>query len=144
MKATCPDEETLTDYLEGRLSEKERSQVETHLSECETCLEEIVVANGLAQGRDRFELDPVPNEVTEAAVRLVVSGPEGVLGGFDTGVRRLQRRLEHRQRRGHDLVTHAISRDDSNPIRLRHVNLSFAYAPPAPISRTGWRSRADS
>ncbi|MCK5244980.1 MAG: zf-HC2 domain-containing protein [Desulfobacterales bacterium] len=73
MKATCPNEETLTDYLEGRLSEEERSQVEMHLSECEICLERIVVANGLAQGRDRFELDLVPNEVTEAAVRLVTS-----------------------------------------------------------------------
>ncbi len=73
MKATCPNEETLTDYLEGRLSEEERSQVEMHLSECEICLEGIVVANGLAQGRDRFELDLVPNEVTEAAVRLVTS-----------------------------------------------------------------------
>lgn len=73
MKATCPNEEILTDYLEGRLSGKERSQVETHLSECEICLEGIVVAKGLAQGRDRFELDGVPSEVTETAVRLVTS-----------------------------------------------------------------------
>ncbi len=71
MKMSCPDEERLVDYLESRLSEENRSQIEEHLSNCQICLDGRVVAGGLAQGRDRFELDPVPNAVTEAAVRLV-------------------------------------------------------------------------
>ena len=73
MKMPCPDEERLVDYLEARLSEEERCQVEEHLSDCQICLEGLVVTNGLVRGRDRFELDPVPTEVTESAVHLVTS-----------------------------------------------------------------------
>ena len=73
MRTKCPDEERLADYLEGRLSEKERSHVEEHLAECEICLEGLAVITRLVQDRDRFELDHVSNEVTEAAVRLVTS-----------------------------------------------------------------------
>ena len=73
MRTRCPDEERLADYLEGRLSEKERSHVEEHLAECEICLEGLAVITRLVQDRDRFELDHVSNEVTEAAVRLVTS-----------------------------------------------------------------------
>jgi len=73
MKMTCPDEERLLDYLEGRLSEEDRSRVEEHLSDCERCLEALVVTNGLLRSRDRFELEAVPPEVTEAAVSLVTS-----------------------------------------------------------------------
>lgn len=72
MKMSCPDEERLVDYLESRLSEEIRSQIEEHLSDCQICLEGLVVTNGLARGRDRFELDPVPTTVTESAVRLVI------------------------------------------------------------------------
>lgn len=73
MKTKCPDEERLADYLEGCLSEKERSHVEEHLAGCEICLERLAVTSRLEQDRDRFELDPVSNEVTEAVVRLVTS-----------------------------------------------------------------------
>ena len=73
MRTRCPDEERLADYLEGRLSEKERSHVEEHLAGCEICLEGLAVTSRLMQDRDRFELDHVSNEVTEAAVRLVTS-----------------------------------------------------------------------
>ena len=73
MRTRCPDEERLADYLEGRLSEKERSHVEEHLAGCEICLGGLAVTSRLVQDRGRFELDPVSNEVTEAAVRLVTS-----------------------------------------------------------------------
>ncbi|MDL1963140.1 MAG: zf-HC2 domain-containing protein [Deltaproteobacteria bacterium] len=73
MRTKCPDEERLADYLEGRLSEKEKSHVEEHLAGCEICLEGLAVTSRLMQNRDRFELDHVSNEVTEAAVRLVTS-----------------------------------------------------------------------
>lgn len=73
MKTRCPDEERLADYLEGRLSEKEKSQVEEHLAWCDICLEGLAVTSRLMQDRDQFELDPVSNEVTEAAVRSVTS-----------------------------------------------------------------------
>ncbi len=73
MKMPCPDEERLLDYLEGRLSEEDRSQIEEHLSNCDTCLEGLVVTNGLVRGRVSWELDPVPTRVTDGAVHLVTS-----------------------------------------------------------------------
>lgn len=75
MKTTCPNEERLADYLEGRLSEEDRSQVEKHLSECDICLEGLVLTNSLVRGRGRLDLDPVPDAVTEAAVHLVTNMP---------------------------------------------------------------------
>jgi hypothetical protein len=45
--------------------------MEKHLSDCTSCLEELVIANSLFQGGDLPQLDPVPPEVTETAVRLV-------------------------------------------------------------------------
>lgn len=75
MKTTCPNEERLVDYLEGRLSEEDRSHVEKHLSGCDICLEGLVLTNGLLRGRDRLDMDPVPDDVTEAAVRLVTGLP---------------------------------------------------------------------
>jgi hypothetical protein len=64
MKRACPTDEMLADYLRGRLAEKEGSEMEKHLSDCTSCLEELVIANSLFQGGD------LP-EVTETAVRLV-------------------------------------------------------------------------
>lgn len=73
MKIPCPDEERLLDYLEGRLSEEDRSRVEKHLSDCQRCLETVLVTKRMVGDTDRFELDPVPAEVTESAVQLVTS-----------------------------------------------------------------------
>lgn len=71
MRIRCPDEERLGEYLEGRLSEEDRSQMEEHLSDCQICLEALVITNSLVRGRDGFELHPVPDGVTEAAMHLV-------------------------------------------------------------------------
>lgn len=71
MKRACPNDEMLADYLLGRLAEKEGSEMEKHLSNCTTCLEEMVIANSLFRGGDLPLLDPVPAQVTETAVRLI-------------------------------------------------------------------------
>ena len=71
MKRACPTDEMLADYLRGRLDEKEGSETEKHLSDCTICLEELVIANSLFQCVDLPQLDPVPAQVTETAVRLV-------------------------------------------------------------------------
>ena len=73
MKRACPSDEMLADYLQGHLAEKEGSEMEEHLSDCTICLEELVIANSLFQGADLPQLDAVPAEVTEAAVRLMQS-----------------------------------------------------------------------
>ena len=73
MRKPCPDEEKLAAYLEGRLSDEDRSLLEEHLCDCQLCLEGLVVTNDLVRGRGQFNVDPVPAEVTKAAVHLVTS-----------------------------------------------------------------------
>lgn len=73
MKMSCPNEERLVDYLGGRLSEEDSSQLEAHLSECTDCLEALVVAKNMVADMDRFRLESVPESVTETAVKLVLS-----------------------------------------------------------------------
>lgn len=71
----CPDEERLVDYLEGRLSEKDRFSVEKHLSDCDECLEAVVITKNLMKDADRVELTEVPSHVTESAVDMVTGRP---------------------------------------------------------------------
>jgi len=71
MRQLCPNDERMMDYIEGRLSEEDRSCLEKHLSACELCLEELVITNNIVAGKDSYELEPVPAEVTDAAVNLV-------------------------------------------------------------------------
>lgn len=71
MRQLCPNDERIIDYIEGRLSEEDRSDLEKHLSACEMCLEELVITNNIVAGKDIYELEPAPTEVTDAAVNLV-------------------------------------------------------------------------
>ena len=73
MKMLCPNAEKLVDYFEGRLSKEQSSQLEAHLSECQDCLEALVVARNMVAEMDQFKLEPVPKSVTESAVKLVLS-----------------------------------------------------------------------
>ena len=80
MKNICPQEELLADYLEDRLGIDERSGIESHFSECSRCLDEFLTANSIVQNRQNLAPDPVPEHVTEAAVKLVakrISRPQG-------------------------------------------------------------------
>ena len=71
MRMACLEDETMADYLENCLTDEERSQAEQHLSGCDICLEKLVVASSLTKGAAQCDIEPVPAEVTEAAVRLV-------------------------------------------------------------------------
>ncbi|MBN1832985.1 MAG: zf-HC2 domain-containing protein [Deltaproteobacteria bacterium] len=73
MTKICPSEEMIADYVEGRLSGSDRSETEAHLSDCETCLEGFLVVKSLLRDSDGVQLNPAPNHVTQAAVRLVQS-----------------------------------------------------------------------
>jgi len=88
MKTACPTDEMLADYIDGRLSEEERSQVEEHLSVCNDCLEELVVANSLVRGGVRVHTDQAPVEVTERAVRLVQKSNPALSGSLSQRLRR--------------------------------------------------------
>jgi hypothetical protein len=71
MRTKCVRDEDLMDYLEDRLSHKERSRVERHLANCDTCLEEAVVTEEMIRGTRDFELDTVPEDVTRRAMVTV-------------------------------------------------------------------------
>jgi len=75
-KKACPDEEIIAGYLEGRLPPEDKEELDAHLSECELCLEELVIAGKAL--RDAAESPMVPSSVTEAAVRLVTRRTAGV------------------------------------------------------------------
>ena len=71
MNKLCNNEEMLADYLEGRLSDIKISRMEEHLSDCEVCSEELIIGKDLIRGGSQPKSADVPDEVTEAAVRLV-------------------------------------------------------------------------
>lgn len=68
---TCPNEERLAEYCEGRLSDKDRSRVEDHLEFCRACFDQVLLINRIAEDMDRFVLEPAPEAVTKKAIRLV-------------------------------------------------------------------------
>ena len=82
MKTPCPTDEMLADYVEGRLSNEERSQMEEHLSVCKNCLEELVVANSLVRGGVPVHTDQAPAEVTNRAVHLVQRSNPALFGSL--------------------------------------------------------------
>lgn len=101
MKMPCPSEERLADYVEGRLSGEDTSSLEKHLSDCETCLETLVVTSGLLQGRFLFQFDPVPGEVTESAVQLLDSHRAV---SYDTVMEKLKQSFENWRKKISDLL----------------------------------------
>lgn len=76
MKNKCLNEEMLADYLEGRLSDRKRKKVEQHLSQCDQCLDCLVIAEKMTGQEklsfaDQPELDTVPEEVTRRAIERI-------------------------------------------------------------------------
>ena len=71
MKGNCPQEELLADYLAGRLSEENQSGLESHLADCDHCLDEIMAAEELVQETELSGFKQVPPAVTESAIALV-------------------------------------------------------------------------
>jgi len=71
MKKQCPDEERISDYLEGRLSDDDRLAIENHLSACDLCLEGVAIGNDLVRERGSVETEPVPAGVTLKSLDLV-------------------------------------------------------------------------
>jgi hypothetical protein len=96
MKISCPDEETLVDYLEHRLSDEDRSRVEEHLADCQLCLDSVIVIKNMVEKADCFELEEVPKRVTDTAVDLVVQrSPEspGLFEKIESSIKRAASRV---------------------------------------------------
>jgi len=65
-------EERLLDYIEGRLSARERAKIERHLSKCDRCLEEVMVAGEMVGERYLSKLESVPEHVTRKTVEKLL------------------------------------------------------------------------
>jgi len=100
MKRICPNEELLAGYLEDRLAIDERSNLESHFSDCARCRDEFLTASSLVQTRQYPDAGPVPQHVTAAAVKLaaqLVSRPRDAKkpAGYSFFQKLFERILEH-------------------------------------------------
>ena len=64
----CPNEEGLAVFLSGRLEEEARGQVEAHLAQCASCLEDLVAA--FESGRD-YAAERVPQPLMDKVMGFV-------------------------------------------------------------------------
>jgi len=71
METSCLKDEEIVDYLEDKLSDEERTRAESHLSECDACLEELMVFNGIARKGGLADCDSVPEKVTQASINSI-------------------------------------------------------------------------
>ena len=73
----CPEEERLVLYLENRLGQAERDEMEKHLSACSRCLDVMTACVNLGDGELPASLT-VPREVMDRA-KAIPSGPSSPL-----------------------------------------------------------------
>jgi hypothetical protein len=52
----CPSEVLLSDYLQGRLSQREKEEVERHIADCPLCLDILVVAKDVTKENKKHYL----------------------------------------------------------------------------------------
>jgi hypothetical protein len=77
MKNKCIREEHIVDYLENRLTGALLDQVERHLSECDACLEAMLVIKNISVDQQLLPLEHVPGNVTDQAVASVLEFKQG-------------------------------------------------------------------
>lgn len=83
----CPDEETLAIFLSGNLKGDEKQRVDTHLTNCSLCVEDLAAAYKSSEGS---EMERVPQRLIEKAMGMV----EGKENLFDLVVRFVKGSIE--------------------------------------------------
>ncbi len=71
MKTSCNDEETLADFLEGRLKEEQLNTTAEHLADCNRCLDTVIIGSGLLRAGSLDDMAAVPDAVTRETVAIV-------------------------------------------------------------------------
>ncbi len=66
METSCIDMDTLADYLAGNISAEEKERVECHLSECDECREDFVIANTLLRDDTLSPREAVPQTTSQS------------------------------------------------------------------------------
>ena len=79
-------EETLIDYMEDRLTEKERVEVEHHLSENASSLEALIISEEAKKAAKLADLKSVPQYVTENVVQTVFLLQENTISKIKSGI----------------------------------------------------------
>lgn len=77
MQHDCLANEIIADYLEGRLDARRRETVETHLSQCAACLDDVLTARRVFRRRSAECMRAVPPAVTQRAIDELQHYAEG-------------------------------------------------------------------
>jgi len=64
-------EETLMDYMKGRLPARAQAEVERHLSSCDACLDEILITEEMLRENSMTNLDTVPENLTRGIIKKI-------------------------------------------------------------------------
>ena len=71
MKGSCLSDETLSNYVEGRLNDNWNRRVEGHLPQCDACLEAMTVARIIADRGHLIKTAVTPTSVTRRAILAI-------------------------------------------------------------------------
>ncbi len=77
MKQHCIKEERIVDYLKGRLSQHECQILESHLSNCNRCLEAVRTADLIFRQGSGYNAEQVPSAVMHQAIENIGQLKEG-------------------------------------------------------------------
>ena len=66
---TCPDEEHLADFVDGRLQAAERDTVATHVEACDTCFDVVVLTRAAVEEERALAGAPFPVTAAQRAAR---------------------------------------------------------------------------
>jgi hypothetical protein len=113
MAKQCPNEETLIDFLENRLPDRQRSRIEDHLAGCFDCREQV--GAWIALGRDDalIAVEPVPAAVTRKAVDAVAELTAASLPG------RLLERTRRLVTQGMAVIEQMAGGNEARPVAMR-------------------------
>ena len=71
MQRDCPNEEDIACFVEGRLPEGERREIEEHLEGCSWCREIILVTEAVYRNEKNDGLKDVPKDLLERVRALI-------------------------------------------------------------------------
>ncbi|MCM8781901.1 MAG: zf-HC2 domain-containing protein [Candidatus Omnitrophica bacterium] len=71
MENFCPDEETLACFIEGRLPEGEKREIERHLEECSRCKEIVRITQLIKANENKGEILEVPQDLIKKIRKMI-------------------------------------------------------------------------
>ncbi len=80
--SSCPQEETLYDYLNGTLEQHIEHDVERHLTQCDQCLQTIIAMSAFAEEAPEQEHVEVPDHLQHTVLGYVQAGKQAGLEQF--------------------------------------------------------------